>query len=434
MGAVKRKISKNTIIDFIVVFLQITYGMCIVQALTLSRLHIPLYIDLILITGLAFLVRFKRLPFISYKHKWLLFIFFLVYVLDFFQNFSYDFVHSVVRLFFLLNILVFVEYLCAMYYFSGSYKKDLRTVTAPLAYFSIYNAIVITICLFFLLTGIFSINNNILGDNPLIHDNYSKGAVYSFPGYLSLVLHNSNRTLSSLNIPALSGITHEPHVLFYLIGAGYFLLKDKCTNSKQSIITLLLFIVALVASSSTTAIIVFLLCLVVDFVWKVIVNKDYKSLFYLIFLFIPLVLFLYSHFDELFNSVSLMLETQLGGNEDSSKGTSEAMLSYVISPEGVFGRGNMPDGDYDQSLSKLDIGIVTSFFDLVIFVSVLIISLKNVFSKDKHIHYVGMAVLYYTLHNLKMSFQGFNYPYMAYMIVLSLFTFTLSKNRRNAEF
>lgn len=430
MSLKRNKSIRNNTIDIFIVLLQITYGMCIVQAFFQTWIFIPLYLDLILVTFFAYVIRFKKCPFVIRRHLWILLLFLFIYLLDFLQNFSIDFTHAVVRLFFLIDIVVFVQYLCAMYYYGGSYKVDLGKVTAPLAYFSLYNVIVIFLCLFLLLTGVLSINNNILSDNPLIHDNYVNGQIYSFPGFLSIVLHNSNRVLSVFNIPALSGLTHEPHVLFYLIGPGYFLLLEKCKTSKQSVWLGVLFFFALIASSSTTAILVFSVCLFIDFCWKSVLKKEYKHIIYLVLFIIPVALIIVYFFGEAFEFAQNMLDAKVLGSDNSSKGTSEAMIDYVISPKKLFGCGNMPSGVFDDSLSKLDIGLVTSVLDILLFAILIFVSITNIMSRNRQIHYIGLATFYYLLHNLKLSFQGFNFVYLSYIIVLSLLTFTINRKEK----
>lgn len=419
----------DTLIDVVVVLMQITYGMCIVQALTISKLHIPIYLDLITLTIAAYIYRFKHTPTIIKSHKWVVVIFFSTYIFDVLQNLTIDFIHAIVRLFFFVNILIFIEYVCGMYYYSDGYKKDLKYITTPLVYFSLYNVIAILLSIILLIIGSISIDDNILSDNILIHDNYIKGQTYSFPGYLSLVLHSSSRALISFGIPALSGLMHEPHVLFYLIGSGFFLILDRCKNFKLTVAVLLLFLISLIASSSTTAVIVFSLCLLLDLIWNTLVYKRISILVHYLLLTIVAFLLIDSLYGEIAESMFNLFYSKFEGEGVSSKEASSSMINYVLSPSGIVGMGNMPKGDFDYHLDKMNIGLLTSLLDFSLFISILFISIKNIISKNRHLHYIGMSVLYYLLHNMKLAFQGFSYVYMSYMVLLCV----LSLNLVNSE-
>lgn len=420
----------DNVIDIVIVLMQITYGLCIVQALTLSKLHIPIYLDLITLTIAAYIYRFKHTPTIIKSHKWIIVIFFSTYIFDVLQNLTIDFVHAIVRLFFFVNILLFVEYICGMYYYSDGYKKDLKYITTPLVYFSLYNVIAIFLSIILLILGSISIDDNILSDNILIHDNYIKGQTYSFPGYLSLVLHSSSRALISFGIPALSGLMHEPHVLFYLIGSGFFLILDRCQSVKYTVTLLALFLIALIASSSTTAVFVFSLCLLLDLIWNTIVYKRISLLVPYLLLAIVVFLFIDSLFGEIAESMFNLFYSKFEGEGESSKEASSSMINYVLSPSGIVGMGNMPKGDYDYHLDKMNIGLLTSLLDFSLFLSIFFVTIKNVISKNRHLHYIGMSILYYLLHNMKLAFQGFSYIYMSYMVLLCVLSLNLEKTEK----
>ena len=111
------------------------------------------------------------------------------------------------------------------------------------------------------------------------------------------------------------------------------------------------------------------------------------------------------------------------GGEGGSKDYSAAMLSYVLHPSFIFGYGNVPPALGEKVLSY-DIGLCSSFFDILFFIMLVILSFRAFRSNDEYVKYIGLGSLYFSIHGLKMAYQLFGYPYLVFM----LFCLSMAKN------
>ena len=123
---------------------------------------------------------------------------------------------------------------------------------------------------------------------------------------------------------------------------------------------------------------------------------------------------------DVINDVFEMIEQKTShGADEGSMGVSHSMLRYMVTPRGLFGLGNIPEG-YGFALDKQDIGLFSCMLDLFFFIMVYFKSIKAVFSKNRTFHLYGMAVLYFLLHSLKLGVLVFKSPILCFFVVLMI--------------
>lgn len=416
------KIRKKWLIDALVIILHITYGMSMVKVIILDPLHIPYYIDIIILTFIAYGVRFGFSFKLVKAKKNSFFIFFIIlYIADIFQNFFTEAAGSAfVRILYLLDLLLFMEYIYSMFIESkDSSSSTISKITGSFELYAVYNVFVTILCTLLLLVGILSPTSNPIQVNSLTASNVSVGAQYYFPGYLSMHL-GIERGLVDLGIPVLTGLSHEPHVLFLLIGpAFFFLLKRQLGNPIKTTALYISYLMLLIISTATTAIVVFALCMIIEQIYSLSLGGKKRQTFVVLgSIFLIFYWFVSSQGIGIFETIAnMVVEKSSVGINESSKGYSYSMLYYMVSPEGIFGHGNMPLG-WGFNLHKEDIGFISCILDIAFYIMFLYYTLKNVISKDITNHYCGMALLYFLLHSLKLGVQIFSFQYLAFFVVL----------------
>lgn len=277
MNAISNQVVKKTlgktILDGIVLLMNITYGMSFLKVWFLDILGLPTYIDILLLTFCCYILRFGFvLRILPSKRAVLPKLLLLILFMDFIQNIFYKdgLIIGFARLVFLINTLFFMEYLYAIYLENKLSKEPLRKVTVYFEYYGFYNIIVVCLSAFFFLLGIISTTDNILPVTSLTNSNENFGGFYSFPAYLSIAqVSDEIRVLGAFGVPLLCGLSHEPHVLALLVGPAFFLLLYKCKDRINYILFIyLLLIIMLLAAASVTSALVFLVVVLADVLYK----------------------------------------------------------------------------------------------------------------------------------------------------------------------
>ena len=129
------------------------------------------------------------------------------------------------RILTMFDMYLFMEYAYAVYDESRKKKiNDINSVFIPYEIFTVYNVVAVLLCAILLYVGVLNPYSNQLAPNSLTMSHYvNKGTIHFFPGFLSLT-EGGMRGLISFNVPVLTGLSHEPHTLFLLIGPAFFLL------------------------------------------------------------------------------------------------------------------------------------------------------------------------------------------------------------------
>lgn len=422
MGNFAKTDTKKIIIDTLIVLLHITYGMSMLKVWLLDILPIPNYLDLAIITTIAFFLRFGgEFKLLTIKNNGFILLFFALYFADILQGFQFGFKASLFRFFMLVDIYLFMEYIYAIYIEKRKKTANpISGITVHFELFSAYNIAAIALCALLIFFHVISPYSNPLPLNSLISNNDLVGANYYFPGHLSLT-SGSMRGLVSSNIPVLTGLTHEPHVLFYLIGPCFFFLLFRVKNSMWKVLLLyFLYFSILIISTSVTALISFIIVIVVEQLYNIVIGKGKTKNIIILIIVLSLLSWFMSIGKEIVDDVTLLMTNRISaGNDEGSKGFSFSMLMYIFSPSSLFGSGNMP-GATGFELDNINIGYLSCVLDVIFIIIFVVKMFKNIISFDRSIHYCGLATLYFFLHTQKMGVQTFNFQYLSYYVILLL--------------
>lgn len=356
------------------------------------------------------------------KGKSLLYVFVSIYLVDAFQQLILGtFEGCLARLLQLFYIFLFMEYLYNIYLECNKKQKPFKRLTESYELFGIYNIVCVILCAFLLFIGIISPDDNPVKMNFLIkNDVETLGSNYFFPGHLSIAV-SSMRALAQYNIPVLSGLTHEPHVLFYLIGPAFFLLLSRYANKTMIKIFLWLSILMVIfIASAATAIICFAVLLVINQIYNYTRGENKSRSTVLLIALIALSFYVISSGSEILSETGNMLtEKTSTGVMEGSLGFSYCMLYYMFTPHALFGLGNVP-GLSGLEVMDSEIGLVSCVLDVVFLVFLYVKAFKLCFSKDIKVHYWGMAVIYFLLHSLKNAYEIFDNQYLAFIFIFVL--------------
>lgn len=396
--------------DAFVIIVQVSYGLSMVMIWTVANIPIGYGINLFLFMFISYLLRFGVRFQIGklIKSSKLLSLFLFIYIFDILQNAVLLNPVAFPRLFLFLDIILFIEYLYACYIEQGN--RGYARITEPYLVYSVYNVLVVILLFFFIILGILSITDNPLEENILIKDNLDAGGGYFFPGHISIVTREA-RSLSDFGIPMITGLSHEPHVLAYLIFPSLFLLLYKIPN-KIYLITLcyiLYFSVAILGQSST-AILVLSATVFLDIIWRTKGKNGIITVLLLLGLIAIIILKSRTVIDLVQTMVFDKISTETGSLDYSA-----SMLDYVLSPSNIIGTGNIPNAT-GSAVKSQDVGFITCILDIFFYVFLCIESFRLYRSREAKYHFIGLAVIYFSLHTLKMSYLTFSYPYSAFII------------------
>lgn len=438
-GTIRKRGQLTTFIDGFLIVIQVTYGMSMLKVWLLDPMNVPYYLDVTFITILIYNLRFKsKYLLLSQKGLYLPKFFLFICLFDVFQSLFFNtLAFTFSRGVFMLNLYFFIEYLVSLYYEKPSNIDRLALLTKPYELYSAYNLIAICLCAVLILMGVLSSTDNPMTVNSLIKGNLENGNgnMYYFPGYLSLAL-SSFRLLSYLDIPVLTGLSHEPHVIWWILGPTFFLFLDRFLEKKgASLFFIFIFLIISLLATSFTALVVFVSVVLLECVYSFFISKRNSSFLIIFIISISTFTIILLKNDFILDAMTLLLDEKMNDNSaETSAGYSVSTWSYFASPGSLFGLGNVTDLGWGYQLKGANIGLITFLLDLVLFVVLYIKVFKLCISKNIHIHYIGMACLYFLFHSLKLGTQVFQYPYYAYIIVLITITsnsktFVESKNK-----
>lgn len=418
------RIKKNLLqsfIDAFIIVMQVTYGMSMLKVWLLDPFGLPFIYDITFLTILCYCLRFKKkFRLILSGGFFLPKLLIVIYLLDFIQLLFKTFAgFALLRAFFLIDIYFFIEYMVSLYYECRSVKKDsISILTKPYEIYSVYNVITVCICAILLMTGVLSATDNPVPENSLLRGNMDTQTYY-FPGHLSLVM-SSFRLLGFLGVPVLTGLSHEPHVLWWIIGPSLYLLLDHYREKKgATLVFLIAFLFLSLLATSFIALAVFVATLMLEFFYSFFISKQKSGILLVFLIAVSFFAIILLKNEFLMDALSLMVDEKVNsGPEDGSMGYSVASLSYLFSPRALFGWGNVTNLGWGYELKGADIGIISFLLDMVLFISLYVRAFKLFFLKDAHKHYIGLACLYFLFHSLKLGTQVFTYPYFTFIVVL----------------
>lgn len=102
----------------------------------------------------------------------------------------------------------------------------------------------------------------------------------------------------------------------------------------------------------------------------------------------------------------------------ASKDYSVSLLSYMFLPSNIIGDGLYPRDLSPKGFAEGNIGLVSAILIISIYIVFYRKILKCYCSNNTTSHYIGLSLLYFSFHSLKMGCLIFNYPLFFYMILL----------------
>jgi hypothetical protein len=407
-------------LDWIVIILELTYGISILMQIFFIIPGIKAAIALLLFVFFAHIIRFKlNFPvFSKIPRSFLLSIFFIILLLDVIQSafFANSLQKTGLVTCLAFNHLLFVSYLYNLYKETGSFSYVLK----PYVGYSLYNVAVIMITAVLILIGLSWQQNMLTNDIHILGDNIEGGAKYYFPYFLSIAAdYHPFRIFSQL--PGLSGLSHEPHIIMWIITPPLIMTLLFKSRKNFKIILILIYIFIAMNSMSTINVACILVVLVFQAIWMAFNAKGRKYLF-LLCAFLAIVLIAGYEFIDIIYLQSVSKFESSGSMDYTSD-----MITYITSWSSVFGHGNFPPSTGTYKIGE-SAGILTSLLDVTLYVSLVYKSIRLMFSTSNDKHYFGLGFLYFLLHGLKVNYLVFSYPFFTYL--LFLMSLTSDKNIR----
>ena len=420
-----------TILDFIVIVINLTYSLSILGNMTIDKIPIRyvefrLLLPIVICYHLRFGSRFYFWKNFGFRSRLLiLWISFLVF--EAFQGLLVFNIQCCGILILLIYYFYLFEYIYSFYLRCGN-ENPLVKYTSPYCIYGIYNMLIVCICAVCIGIGFFTpTDNNVSNVFPIFASNHIyKGDEYYFPGFLCIV-ESTYRLLVFFNIPVLDGLSYEPNSLCLSIIPSFFL-SLSFLYKKKAILTFIIYLLLLatvVASTSTTAILCLFGCFFMEGLWKIVHMNNYKYL--ITVMVIILVVFIY--FGSVFTELSSFLADTTSSDSDSRQYSEESLI-YIISPTSILGNGILKGNLDGEALKNIDIGFISSVMLITLYVITVIKAVKSALSGNYIYHYIGLAGLYFLMHSLKLGVRVFDFPLFYFIIVLISISDMLFNNKR----
>lgn len=401
------------IFDAFVIIVQVTFLLSFVKVVTIDIIPFGYRINLLLFMVIVNLIRFKnisiKIPSIL-KSSSIFYIYCLIFIFDVIQGAVFsDLGLAFARLMTFIDVLLFISYISKI---SNDKDSLLHNYLKVYDIYGLYNVAAVLLCAILISLGVLSATDNPVGYNSLTYDNIENNSTeYFFPGFLSIV-NSSVRSLAVTGLPTFCGLSHEPHVLCFLVLPSFFFIQRKKMSVVLKTCIYVAYSMILLFTISTTAIAIFLSLIFIEIIWNTIISRKY-GMALIIIIFISFIFYVGRDF------ISLLLDEMIRKvtTETGSLEYSQAMLEYIISPHGILGNGNIVTGELTQILNN-DVGFLTCILDLSFYIVFVVKTIKLVMSKDKGQHYIGLGLAYFAIHLLKVNILAFSYPYLAFMVFL----------------
>ncbi|OFY51435.1 MAG: hypothetical protein A2W85_09860 [Bacteroidetes bacterium GWF2_41_31] len=404
-----------SIIDFLVIVIQLSINISIVPYIILGSFQSNNFIYLIIGLGTLaiLLIRFKGkiYPFMALLRFPPMTFFFL---LLFFQLISFvvelDFYHFGAVIVITFNQVVFLMYINNLFLAKRNSIDVIASFTNLNLYyvnFALFNVFAVLISILLQLFKIIKPFTNNINDlfPSLLSSNTMSGQHYYMPGWISLQTGESRLGFVFGN---LTGWTHEPHVLGYLIFPSLFFLLAKYTNRLNLfIIIIVLFTIVGLISFSVTS----FSCLLIIMFFKLLSDKKYITgsiVFLLIFIYSIIILN-----RDLGETILSYTSDKYTYNTSSAEYSGNKIMNIVI-PNSIFGNGILLISEKPDK----NAGSFAAIFYLAFYSSLLFKTMQIIFSNNKRNVYYGFAFLYFILHSLKLSSSIFVMPYTIYFLGL----------------
>ena len=411
---------KNSLIflfDAFIILFMLTINMSIIQDIVYGSISFAYRMPInIFIIVLSILLRFKLKVYNFKKLLFLPIIIFLIWFMDILQLILLrgSGIYMLTT-YTLLSLYAYYIYNCLKYYtaFFSSYKKSYELILKPYIYFSIFNVTIVLLAFVLISSGLMEFETNPV-EYSLLKDNIERGTDHFYPSFISIIRETQYRLPILNEIPMITGLTHEPHVLCFLIFPSlFFLLANQKIKQSNKLLILSVYLFIAVISMSTTT----FLCLILIYSIHLIYKSIYENLG-LIKLIIPLTLItiVLIYFGNTFKEI-LLLKTVV---ETGSRDYSSDLLFYMFNPESILGAGTIVIPN-EIFTNKYQVGLLSSFLLIIFYIYFNVKIVYFIFSKNKKIHFIGLGLMYFSFHMLKLGNLIFHYPFLIYMIIVPFF-------------
>ena len=256
--------------------------------------------------------------------------------------------------------------------------------------------------------------NNVSNQFDLFQDNVSNlGHTYYFPYYLSIILDPGNIVFK---IPfftdkgIICGIYYEPHILTFMLCPALFFMWSHSNRSLNNLTLLFLWILIMLLACSTTNILAFLLCC---FIYLCIDKQKRWVLVPIGVLTLLLIFYIGLQNTEFFFILDKLDTTGDGGG--SQRYTLRTM-EFAFSPQTLLG-SNFLNTDYLKYEGR-DVGYIPFMLNILILFLLYINTLKLILHKNRYHQLMGVGVLYFLLHSMKVTMQTYSLSIFMLMIFI----------------
>lgn len=261
--------------------------------------------------------------------------------------------------------------------------------------------------------GIDNALQNIDSKVDLFEDNVASLGTHYFSIFGVGILSTSS--VFELRLPiftdagVINGIYHEPHIITFMVFPCLFFMWAYAKNKIQKTGIVISGIIVSLIALSTTNILIALLCIIIALCF----SKRGKLLL------IPLlgIIFLFVVYIGLENSELFFIADKLD-NSDGSMGYTMQELNFAFNPRTIVG-SNMTNTSYiqDIGLSQNDAGLITFILN-IIFLTLCYIKLLRLFIAGQFYRFIGLGVLYFLLHSIKIAMVSYTLTILILIIFL----------------
>lgn len=231
-----------------------------------------------------------------------------------------------------------------------------------------------------------------------------------FPYYLSILLKDVvevGKMPFFNDMGIVCGIYHEPHIITFMVFPALFFLFAFVESNKTKVCLFLIWLFVMLMTTSTMNIIAFTVCICIFLAF----NKWGKIMLIPLFgVFVMLVVYIGLENTELF----FIIDKLEGGSMDYSL----QMIKFAFTPHTIIGSNFMSTDYLQQSvMSRRDVGYISFGLNLLFLLFFYIKNLRVILS-DKLNRMIGLGVLYFMLHSLKVSMVAYTLSMLAFMMFI----------------
>ena len=254
--------------------------------------------------------------------------------------------------------------------------------------------------------------NTISNKMDLFTNNVSDfGHVYYFPYGISILLV----TMNSMRIPFFAdkgivcGIYHEPHILTFMLFPALFLLLWRLKSFANKLFVFLWSLFIMLIAASVTNILVFICCVFV----LLVLEKKSRIFILPIFVFLILSMVFYVGLE---NTDLFFVEDKLM-DSGGSKGYSMSTIEFAFTPKSFLGSNYLSNSYINDVIKYRDVGYLPFLLNIS-FLILFVYKICKVLLKYKCYKFVGLSVLYFFIHSMKIAMVTYSLSFLMFMIFI----------------